>query len=396
MDDVAPELWEQIEKRFRASVEEDDEIAQILKKIEKRTATHMESQRYAIRIGKHSAESLQDILVPEVLPDGKMYYNIAERTIRPAMELNREMILQTSTEIQEILNANAGIGMKAVEPDANEDRIEGIINRTCAEENFDSIKWILKAPIEAFAQSIVDDFIHANAEAQYRAGLHPKITRTLRGKGCKKCRELAGTYDYPDGLPEENVFMRHDNCKCLVTYDPGDGRRQNVHTKRWYEDQSAAASDRNSYLGNIKRRGEPTVEDLKRRLRVYGKDPKNGGVIIEKILNHEISMELSPQGYLKHVEGTKKFEEYAKSRLKEGKGYQSRITISKEETQKLLYAFAGTGEYDTTKSSVIEYVSVGRIIGDYYSTDGKWIPTDKIMIIYKKKSAHIVPIKEYE
>ena len=52
-------------------------------------------------------------------------------------------------------------------------------------------------------------------------------------------------------------------------------------------------------------------------------------MVIEKLLNHEISMNLSSQGYMKHVEGTKEFEEYAKSRLEEGKGYQSRITISK-------------------------------------------------------------------
>ena len=47
---------------------------------------------------------------------------------------------------------------------------------------------------------------------------------------------------------------------------------------------------------------------------------------------------------MKHVEGTKKFEEYAKSRLEEGKGYQSRITISKEEVQQLIYSYAGTGK----------------------------------------------------
>lgn len=33
----------------------------------------------------------------------------------------------------------------------------------------------------------------------------------------------------------EDVFRRHERCRCLVTYDPADGsnRRQNVHTKKW-------------------------------------------------------------------------------------------------------------------------------------------------------------------
>lgn len=277
MDDVAPELWEQIEKRFRASVKEDDEIEQILKKIEKRTATHMESQRYAIRIGKHSAESLQDTLVSEVLPNGKMYYNIAERTIRPAMELDREMILQTSTEIQEILNANAGIGMKAVKPDANDDRIEGIINRTCAEENFDSIKWIIKAPIEAFAQSIVDDFIRQNADFQYKAGLRPKIRRVLSGKGCPVCRILEGTYDYPDDLPEYpkyDVWTRHDNCRCMVTYDPGDGRRQDVYSKKWYDPDGNALEYKEASFSNgvIKNNKADNLRPINLQLFARGKE----------------------------------------------------------------------------------------------------------------------------
>ena len=78
---------------------------------------------------------------------------------------------------------------------------------------------------------------------------------------------------------------------------------------------------------------------------------------------------------MKHVEGTKKFEEYAKSRLEEGKGYQSRITISKEEVQQLIYSYAGTGKHDSSKNYVAEYVSVGKPIGEYYTNDKRWLKT---------------------
>ena len=27
--------------------------------------------------------------------------------------------------------------------------------------------------------------------------------------------------------------MGHERCRCVVEFDPGDGRRQNVHTKKW-------------------------------------------------------------------------------------------------------------------------------------------------------------------
>ena len=160
--------------------------------------------------------------------------------------------------------------------------------------------------------------------------------------------------------------------------------------------QSAAASDKSSYLGDIKRRGEPTVEDLKNRLTIYGKEPNNRGVVIEKILNHEISMKLSNQEFLKHVEGTKKFEEYADTRNKKGKGFQSRLTVAKDDAQKIIYQYAGTGTLSTTHNGVVEYITLGKSVGDYYSLSGEWIPTKRVMIIYKEKSAHIVPVKEID
>lgn len=45
---------------------------------------------------------------------------------------------------------------------------------------------------------------------------------------------MAGTYSYPDDVPEY-IYRRHENCKCLVTYDPRDGsdRVQDVHSKKW-------------------------------------------------------------------------------------------------------------------------------------------------------------------
>lgn len=115
------------------------------------------------------------VLKSDVLPDGRMYYNIAERTVRPAMELDREMINEVASKIQMLLNENAGIGMSAVVPSGNEDRIDGIMNRLTSEKSADNVRWLFDAPIKAFAQSVVDDFIHENAEFQQNSGLAPKI-----------------------------------------------------------------------------------------------------------------------------------------------------------------------------------------------------------------------------
>lgn len=53
------------------------------------------------------------------------------------------------------------------------------------------------------------------------------------GHACEWCMNLAGTYSYPD-VPD-NIYQRHRDCRCQVTYDPKDGSRkvQNVWSKEW-------------------------------------------------------------------------------------------------------------------------------------------------------------------
>ncbi|MDD6201372.1 MAG: hypothetical protein PUB13_00270 [Lachnospiraceae bacterium] len=53
----------------------------------------------------------------------------------------------------------------------------------------------------------------------------------LHGGCCEWCRALAGTYSYPD-VPKD-VYRRHQRCRCIVEYYPGNGKRQNVHSKKW-------------------------------------------------------------------------------------------------------------------------------------------------------------------
>lgn len=80
-------------------------------------------------------------------------------------------------------------------------------------------------------QSVVDDTIAKNVEFHASAGLHPKIVRRYAGNGCKWCANLAGTYDY---LVKQEIYRRHDNCRCIVEYFPEDGKGvQNAHTKGW-------------------------------------------------------------------------------------------------------------------------------------------------------------------
>lgn len=230
--DIVPELLNRIQKDFNTEFNKSSKLERIRKMIEEGTATYEEANEYAIEIGEILARVFKRHIKADVLPDGRMYYNIAERILNPTLGNNHNLISKASAEIQETLNRSVGLGIKGIEPPVNQYRIESIINRVSVEEEFENVAWILDEPIVNFSQSVVDDVIHTNVDFHGESGLNPTITRVAHGHSpCDWCRALEGVYKYPD-VPED-VYHRHDRCRCTVNYDPGDSRKQNVWSKEW-------------------------------------------------------------------------------------------------------------------------------------------------------------------
>lgn len=229
--DIAPELLKKLQKSFNDKFNESKKIEKILSTVKGGKPTYSEVNDLSIEVGDILAKVFQENLSAGILPDGRMYYNIAKRTIEPMMINNYNIVTDNATIVQEILNKNAGMGIKAQVPKINQSRIDGIINRLDEEELFDNIKWILDEPIKNFTQAIVDDSIEKNAEFHEALGLKTKVTRIVRGDCCDWCRQIAGEYQYPN-VPKD-VYRRHRYCRCTVEYDPGDSRKQDVWTKQW-------------------------------------------------------------------------------------------------------------------------------------------------------------------
>lgn len=125
-------------------------------------------------------------------------------------------------------------------------------------------------------------------------------------------------------------------------------------------------------------------EDIKNRQ----KELKN------KIKSGEVSLKIKHQQFLKHVKGTKQYEDYERTRG-ENKGPQSRILITEEEAQKLIQEKNASGNIVNTKTKVVEFVTCDKTIGEYYNTkEKKWMKTKRVEIHYGKDGSHIVPVKE--
>ena len=229
-NDVLPGILQEVQERFERDFGKSEIVRNAFATLEAKKATYKTANEFAIEIGEILSKALRASLSADKLPDGKMYYNIAQRLLTDVLGRNYELVSSYASDVQKNLNDKAKIGLKVQVPELNQDRIAGIVNRFSSEENFEDVSWLLGEPIVNFTQSIIDDTIRKNAEFQHQFGLQPEIIRKSYFHCCKWCQEVQGSYKYPR-VPKD-VYRRHQHCRCIVDYDPKSGKIQNIWTKK--------------------------------------------------------------------------------------------------------------------------------------------------------------------
>lgn len=129
MEDVAPKLYNEILKDFERRLNSDGFIKSFKRKIEDKTATAEQVSTYARRLGEHGSEALCKYLIEDNLPDGKLYWNIAERTIKPLAEEIHKLVGEAAVATQLIDDEKSGIGLKPRVPTFPEERFNALINK---------------------------------------------------------------------------------------------------------------------------------------------------------------------------------------------------------------------------------------------------------------------------
>ena len=244
--DVVPVLNEKIQTSFQSNMMRDRRIAQISKRIRDGTATFVDGHDYAERLGESLSKALISNLNEENLPDGRLYYNIAKRTVTPALQNNYELTNEAAEQIQSTIDSRLGIGLKSIKADFPESRIKGLIDKMTTEgiSLEDALIW-LGEPIINNSEAFFDDFIDSNAKFRTEAGLKATITRIAEANCCPWCDSLAGTYEY--GSAPDDIYKRHQYCRCTVTYQTGK-KSQNVWSKSQWE-SSPEEIDRRKTIG---------------------------------------------------------------------------------------------------------------------------------------------------
>lgn len=216
MTDVVPGLLSDIETAFKTHNMTDRTLARVSAKIRDGTATQIDGHTYAERLGRNASKALQEVITPERLPDGKLYYNIATRTVVPTLQTNQQLVNEAASSIQSAIDVKTGIGLKSVSPEFPIERVNGLIDKMTADNIVveEALKW-LGEPIINNTEAFMDDFVRENAAFRHDAGLKATITRVAEYKACDWCRDLEGTYEY--GEAPDDIYRRHEFCRCSVT-----------------------------------------------------------------------------------------------------------------------------------------------------------------------------------
>ena len=126
-EDIAPKLYEQLHWEFEQNMQRSIRIQSFLKKGER--ASQKEVSLYSAELGKCASDALSNVLSENNLPNGKLYWNIAQRTIVPLLEEIHEMVMDAAEAVQKREDKEIGINLKPIRPEFPKERIEGLINK---------------------------------------------------------------------------------------------------------------------------------------------------------------------------------------------------------------------------------------------------------------------------
>ena len=264
MDDITPALLAAVKEAFDGALQDNKQAKELLEAIMAGSAVYPDAAAYAEEVGQALADAFAAALSSETLPEGRMYWNIADRVVRPMLEEDHQLVSSAAVKVQQALNQRAGLGLQAQAAALDNDRVEGILNKITAAERYDDVAWVLNEPVKTFSRAVVDETLRRNVDFQGKAGLRPRVIRRAEAHCCEWCSKLDGTYSYPD-VPRD-VYRRHERCRCVVEYDPGSGKCQGVWSKAWTDDPE-----------EIERRKNIQGIDTQARIRepVQNNGPKN-------------------------------------------------------------------------------------------------------------------------
>ncbi|MCR4645001.1 MAG: hypothetical protein K5695_06290 [Oscillospiraceae bacterium] len=226
MDEQTRALYQQLLGELYRRMEHDPEIRRVLRRIGEGKATFRDTAVWSDR----SAELLGEVF-SEAIAD--MPAEARESICKALLRERYDSTNDICGEVQEALDAAQGLSLKPVKPKFPAERVQQIAHSLLDPTVEASvIERRAGAPVATVSKSFHDDYIRENASARTDLGFKCYLDRIAAPGCCKWCTGVAGRYVY--GNHPDDIFHRHDNCSCTVTFENG-RERQDVWSKKTWD-----------------------------------------------------------------------------------------------------------------------------------------------------------------
>lgn len=155
MADIGAELLEKIRAEFQKSCKADKYIQSVLKKIEGGTAKMEEVALLSKQLGFRVSQAIGAHVNVAALPDGKMYYNIADTILTGVLKDNYNVINSAAAECQKALDSQAGINITPQQAAFPTERVQAVVNAASVP---DIAEEVMIRRMTAPAQNITESF----------------------------------------------------------------------------------------------------------------------------------------------------------------------------------------------------------------------------------------------
>lgn len=289
MSEFGATLLENIAKDFNKRLKIDRKLKQIANRVRDGT-NYADANDFAIRAG----ELLSEAFTGQTEGLAFLSKEVAQESIAPMLEYLYQLVAESATTVQTNMNTANGLGIGVATPAIDTNRIEGIVEKVASYETLDEAKWMLEEPVVNYSQSIIDRSIRDNAERANKMGIKTRIVRetephsvkttvkrvrSKKGKvysypykysePCRWCMSVAGTYEYKGNCSNvpRDVYRRHENCRCTLTYMNGD-IRQDVwnHSVVWSADDANAQKIKVQSLERRLNRDKNKKADIEKKM----------------------------------------------------------------------------------------------------------------------------------
>ena len=240
-------------------ISNDKRIAALLKKIAAGKGSFGDTMNYALISGELTGEQLAEVVL-ELTED-------REELVRLLVHDRWEDINEQCAAVQTVLDESNALHLAPQKAPFPTERVMQIAHSLSDPTVSDDTIRRRARSVSNVVVSMHDDFIEANAKFRSGAGLQCFVTRETDGSCCPWCTRLAGRYKYPEDIPDE-IFQRHDNCGCTVTYENG-RKRQDVWSKRTWEAPDKEAESQKPTVFNREQAQKLQADNAPKRL-TYG------------------------------------------------------------------------------------------------------------------------------